>query len=91
MRYNIDPDEFLPLLPDCGLSEDQKHDFIFALAEILIPFVDEAWDDDGFSHIKAAESREKATDSRRNMTQYSVHKQSNLSASAAFKSADAAE
>lgn len=91
MRYNIDPDEFMSLLPDCGLNDEQKRGFILALAEILIPFVDEAWDDDGFSHIKAAESREKATNSRRNMVQYSVYKQSNTSARAAFKSADAAE
>jgi len=91
MRYNIDPDEFMSLLPDCGLSEDQKRGFILALAEILIPFVDEAWDDDGFSHIKAAESHEKATSSRRNMVHYSAYKQSDISARAAFKSADAAE
>ncbi|MEP0708864.1 hypothetical protein [Parvibaculum sp.] len=81
----------MSLLPDCGLNDEQKRGFILALAEILIPFVDEAWDDDGFSHIKAAESREKATNARRNMVQYSVHKQSNTSARAAFNSADAAE
>lgn len=91
MRYNIDPDEFVPLLTESGLPEAERRDFILALAEALIPFVDAAWCDDGFIHMENAKSREKAAGTRMDTVKLSTSKQSTPENRAAFDTAVAAE
>lgn len=89
MRYDIKPEKFTALLDESGLTEDQKSAFVLALADLLTPFVDAAWNDDGFTHMNAAQEREKAADSGQDVVTLSEHGQSkSTSARAAFELAD---
>lgn len=91
MRYTVDPDKYLPLLDKSGLDDAAKRDLVSALAEVFIKVIDAAWQDDGFAHIKAAETCENTASSGDSVVEYSVHKQSKETARAAFEAAGAAE
>ncbi len=91
MRYTIDPEKYLPLLEECGLDDGAKRDLIASLGEVFIKLIDTAWQDDGFAHMKASESRENTAVSGDSVIEYSVYEQSKTTARAAFEAAGASE
>ncbi|WOF72759.1 hypothetical protein QMT40_000381 [Parvibaculaceae bacterium PLY_AMNH_Bact1] len=84
MRYNIDPDDFLPIMKDYDLTLEQKRSWILAAVEFFSPLVDAAWEDDAFAHIKASKMEEITAKSADSMVECSVYKQHKTSARADF-------
>jgi len=89
MRYEINPDDYLPLLSDSGLDDTAKRDLVAAVADIFIKLIDSAWQDDGFAHMKAAQACENAAIPDDSVVKSSVYKQPDNSARSAFEAAGA--
>ncbi|MEP2761228.1 MULTISPECIES: hypothetical protein [Alphaproteobacteria] len=58
-------EQYLPHYDDYEMTREQKLESIGALADILKVFVDEAWGDSPFDHLRAAERREEVRPKRK--------------------------